>query len=98
MGCLNSKTYIICGEVDKDGLPHPKCSSKGAQQKRNEITKENFKNVLTTEEPHEVENVGFIRGKDGSIKTYTQSKKGMSYFYGKRKVLADGISTTHLDI
>ena len=45
-----------------------------------------------------VENAGFIRGKDGTIKTYTQIKVGMSYVYMKRKVLDDGVSTTHLDL
>ena len=99
MYCLNSKTYYIWGEVDKDGKPKPKCSSKGANQERNELTREDFKDVVTTQEPCKVENAGFIRSKeDGSIKTYTQSKIGMSYIYMKGKVLADGVSTTHLDI
>ena len=54
--------------------------------------------VLKSKKPHMVENAGFIRGKDGIIKTYTQMKSGMGYFYAKRKVLDDGVSTTHLDI
>ena len=46
---------------------------------------------------HFIENAGFIM--DGlETRTYTQVKKGLNYFYSKRKVLADGISTTHLDI
>ena len=48
-----------------------------------------------------VENAGFItkNTQDGpKIETYTQSKRGLSYFYAKRKVMEDGISTTHLDI
>ena len=46
---------------------------------------------------HFVENAGFIR--DGlDTRTYTQTKKGLNYFYCKRKVLSDGIHTTHLDI
>ena len=99
MYCLNSKTYYIWGEVDKDGIPKPKCSSKGSDQERNELTKDDFSDVVTTQEPRTVENAGFIRSKEyGSIKTYTQSKIGMSYIYMKRKVLADGVSTTHLDI
>ena len=44
-----------------------------------------------------IENAGFII--DGlQTRTYTQIKKGLNYFYCKRKVLADGISTTHLDV
>ena len=98
MGCLNSKTYFIWGEKDKDGNPKPKCSAKGAQQKRNTLTKECFQKVLTTTDPKYVENAGFIKDKDGVINTYTQYKKGMSFFYAKRKVLEDNVSTTHLDI
>ena len=45
-----------------------------------------------------VENAGFIRDKAGIIQTYTQYKKGMTFFYAKRKVLPDNVSTTHLDI
>ena len=98
MYCLNSKTYYIWGDVDKDGTPKPKCSSKGANQARNELIKEDFENVVTTQNPRRVENAGFIHGKDGSIKTYTQSKIGISYIYMKRKVQDDRVSTTHLDI
>ena len=92
MACPNSKTYIIWNSLKS------KISCKGTQQKRNLLLKEYFESVLFTQKPHKVENAGFIRGKDGVIKTYTQIKTGMSYFYGKRKVLVDGISTTHLDI
>ena len=98
MFCLNSKTYYIWGEKDEAGNSHPKCSCKGVQQKRTIITKEDFQEVLTTQLPRKVENAGFIRGKDGTIKTYSQTKVGMSYVYMKRKVLDDGMSTTHLDI
>ena len=98
MGCLNSKVYIIWGEKDENGEIKFKISCKGTQKKRNHLEKGHFKNVLDTKEPHRVENAGFIRGKDGVIKTYTQAKTGMGYFYAKRKVLDDGVSTTHLDI
>ena len=98
MACLNSKTFIIWGEVDKDGRPKPKRSTKGAQEKRNALTEDRFKNVLKTQEPSMVENAGFVRDDDGEINTYTQIKRGLSYFYPKREVLADGVSTTHLAI
>ena len=46
---------------------------------------------------HHVQNAGFID--DGLIKkTYTQTKRGLNYFYCKRIVLEDGIHTTHLKI
>ena len=98
MYCLNSKTYYIWGEKDQNGCSNPKCSCKGVQKKRTQITKEDFEEVLKTHSSKRVENAGFIRSKDGTIKTYTQEKVGMSYIYMKRKVLGDGVSTTHLDI
>ena len=60
--------------------------------------REDFLNVINTRKSHEVENAGFIKDGEGRIMTYTQKKIGMGYFYGKRKVLADGVTTTHLDI
>ena len=46
---------------------------------------------------HIIENAGFIR--DGlETRTYLQTKKGLNYWYVKRKVLEDGVTTTHLDI
>ena len=41
--------------------------------------------------------MGF-RLKNNSIFTYSQEKIGFNYFYCKRKVLRDGISTVPLDI
>ena len=56
-----------------------------------------FLQTLETHKPYIIENAGFYR--DGlETKTYTQVKKGLGYFYAKRKVLSDGVSTTHLDI
>ncbi len=46
---------------------------------------------------HYIENAGFIR--DGLMtRTYTEKKRGLNYFYCKRKVLDDGVTTTYLDI
>ena len=53
--------------------------------------------VLNTQQPHSVENAGFIKD-SRDTKTYTQKKVGMGYFYAKRKFLEDGVTTTHLDI
>ena len=94
---LNSKVYTIVG-TDKEGQEITKTSCKGVQQKRNEVLKSHFMGVLETQNPCRFENAGFIRDEDGTINTYTQEKQGLSYFYAKRKVLSDGISTTHLDI
>jgi hypothetical protein len=90
--CLNSKVYHAWSEKDS------KTSAKGMMEKRNKLLRQDFlemiENPLTK---HTVTNAGFIR--DGTdIKTYTQTKAGLGYFYAKRKVLADGVTTTHLDI
>ncbi len=42
-------------------------------------------------------NKGF-RVINNEMVTYIQQKKGLSYIYDKRKVLADGVSTMPLDI
>ena len=92
MICLNSKVYHIWG-VDKNGKEKTKTSTKGTQ-KRNKLVKAEFL-ILNTQKPRTVENAGFV--KDGRItKIYKQKKRGLEYFYAKRKVLEDGISTTHL--
>ncbi len=89
MICINSKCYLIEGKNAK-GEIITKTSAKGSNKKRNELLKEDFSKTLKTKK-------GFIR--DGlDIKTYTQKKVGFRYFYAKRQVLSDGISTTHLDI
>ena len=96
MICLNSKVYHIWGK-DKEGKEITKTSCKGTQKRQNILVKENFFSVLQNQIPHDVKNAGFIR--DGlTTKTYTQTKKELGYFYAKRKVLADGMTTTHLDI
>ena len=96
MLCLNSKVYHIWGR-DKDGKEIFKTSCKGGQQKRNNFVKEIFIKTLETHKPYYIENAGFIRD-ELETKTYTQTKKVLGYFYTKRKVLSDDVSTTHLDI
>ena len=98
MVCLNSKVYHIWSDIYKDGVLITKTSCKGMQKKRNELIKDDFLSQIKFPlKEHAVENAGFIKtGND--TRTYTQIKKGLNYFYAKRKVLDDGISTTHLDI
>ena len=98
MACPNSKVYTGWGSINKKDESYAKTSCKGAQQKRNKLLKEHFLDVLGTTKPHLVENAGFVREANGTTKTYTQTKVGMNYFYAKRKVLADGVITTYLDI
>ena len=96
MACINFKVVHAWGE-DKDGNPITKTSCKGTNKKKNLFGKEHFLSVLETGIPHNVKNVGFYKD-HLTIKTYSQTKQGISYFYPKRKVLRDGISTVHLDI
>ena len=90
MICLNSKVYHIWGEK---GF---KTSSKGMQA-RNNLIKEDFLKVLQEKCEHKVTNTGIID--EGTRKlTYTQTKLGLNYFYCKREVLEDGITTIPLNI
>lgn len=43
------------------------------------------------------ENRGFVF-KNNTMTTYVMKREGLKYLYTKRKVLADGLSTTYLDI
>ncbi len=53
--------------------------------------------VLLSQKPYCAVNRG-IRTVDNKVYTYEQYKTGLSYFYPKRKVLDDGVSTEPLDI
>ena len=91
MTCLNSKVYHVWSDKDS------KTSCKGVQDGRNHLSKEDFLRVIETQRQRYIENAGII--KDGqSMITYILRKIGLSYFYCKRVVLADGVSTTHLQI
>ena len=82
--------------TDEQGESVFKTSSKGMQT-RNHLIRENFLDVLLNKSEHTVQNAGFI---DEGVRkgTYIQTKKGLNYFYCKRIVLEDGVSTTHLEI
>ena len=98
MICLNSKVYHCWSDkLDENGEILTKTSCKGVQE-RNELLKQHFLEMINNPcQNHTIENAGFIR--DGTdILTYTQRKKGLNYFYAKRIVLDDGVSTTHLNI
>ena len=88
---LNSKTYY-CWSQDGD-----KYSCKGVNKKRNSINKDKYLKVLRTGEPESGENRGF-RVLDNKVLTYAQFRVGFSYFYPKRQVLSDGITTIPLEI
>ena len=74
-----------------------KVSSKGLSKRTNKLTDANFRHVLLTKSPVHGINTGFVR-KHNKTFTYTQRKRGLGYFYGKRRVADDGVSTSHLFI
>ena len=87
---LCSKTYYCFGKEDK-------FSCKGINKKTNQITKDKYMDVLLSKKSGSSTNRGF-RSMDNHVFTYFQERTGFSYFYPKRKVLADGVSTAPLEI
>ena len=93
---LCPKMYFVEGADHED--KKYKFSSKGIQKDKNDITKERFEKVLTDQSYKDVcVNRGF-RVIDNYMITYTQEKKGMSYYYDKRIVCPNGIDTLPLPI
>ena len=92
MVSLCSKSYII---EDADG--NQKISCKGISKRNLKDPMEKFQNALHNKTTIDSNNVGF-RIRKSDIYTYLQNKIGFNYFYCKREVLADGVSTKPLDI
>jgi hypothetical protein len=98
MVALSSKNYI-CYAIDEK--IKTKISAKGVQKKKNSdiLTPEAFENVVKNKVCMSAVNSGFrIDKATCSMITYTQSKIGLNYWYDKRRVLEDGISTEPLSI
>jgi hypothetical protein len=74
-----------------------KFSCKGIQKEGNNVNYKKFENVLFGDKQDTAHNKGF-RMVDGTMKSYEQDKKGLSYVYCKRIVLPDGINTVPLNI
>jgi hypothetical protein len=74
-----------------------KYSCKGIQKNQNEINKDRFHNVLFNDVRDKCVNKGF-RVINNFMITYIQHKRGLSYYYDKRQVLPDGVSTIPLNI
>ena len=87
---LCSKTYFCFGDTNK-------MSCKGISKRQNDLDRDTYLNVLKNKESGTGVNKGF-RVKDNQMMTYTQTRAGLSYLYPKRKVAADGVSTTPLDL
>ena len=87
---LCSKTYYCFGATDK-------YSTKGLSKRHNDIDKDKFLAVLTNRRSGGGVNRGF-RVHNSSMMTYIQERAALTYFYPKRKVLEDGLTTTPLDL
>ena len=72
-------------------------SCKGINKKNVVEPYDIFQNVLQNKENKSGINIGF-RAKDNTIFTYTQERTGFSYFYCKREVCSDGITTKPLNL
>lgn len=88
---LNSKTYFCWKNEDEE----KKYSSKGLSKHTNKLSKKCYLDVLKTGKPKLGVNKGFIK-KDNSTFTYSQIKTGLTYFYAKRLVHEDGVSTSNI--
>ena len=73
------------------------CARVKTSKRQNVINKDTFLAVLTNLRSGSGVNRGF-RVRDSSVMTYIQEKAALTYFYGKRKVLADGLSTAPLEL
>lgn len=97
---LSSKNYYC---FFPDGSHKEKFSSKGVQKSggRNAdvLNADAFESVIKNKVTLQATNRGFrVCKQTKGIISYTQTKTGLSYYYDKRQVQADGISTIPLDI
>ena len=85
---LCSKTYYCLGPTDK-------YSTKGLSKRHNDIDKNAFLEVLTNRRSGK--NRGF-RVRQSTVLTYVQERATLTYFYAKRVVHKDGVSTGPVDV
>ena len=91
MVALNSKTYCCWSDNDC------KYSSKGVSKTTTQFCKDDFEGVLRDNKSVQGKNLGFVL-RENKMFSYAQSRTGLTSLYAKRRVLDDGVSTTHLDI
>ncbi len=87
---LCSKTYYCQGA-------NPKYSCKGVNRQLNSVSLEKYLEVLKSGESSSGTNKGF-RVMDNTVHMYNQEREGYSYYYNKRKVLDDAVTTEPLHI
>ena len=87
---LCSKTYYCFGPTDK-------YSTKGLSKRHNDIDINAFLEVLTNRRSGCGKNRGF-RVRHSTVLTYVQELAALTYFYAKRVVHEDGVSTGPVDV
>ena len=93
MVCLNSKTYF-CFNADSGAS---KYSCKGVSKRLNNITFSLYQTVMRTQQSVSGINRGF-RVNGDQMWTYSQTRTAFTYYYIKREVLEDGVTTRPLDL
>ena len=88
---LNAKTYHC---YSKDAS---KTSTKGIMKNLNRYEKCHFMRTLESQNPTFGINRGIMR-RNQKMVTYTQIRSGLNYFYAKRKVHSDGVTTSPIDL
>ena len=88
---LCSKSYV-CKEDNQ-----VKFSSKGLQKDKLSNVFDKFQSVLTSHVSEGATNIGF-QSHNNTMYTYQQFRNGLSYYYIKRQVLEDGLSTKPSDV
>ena len=90
---LTSKTYIC----DKRQNEEVKMASKGLSTNLNQFHMGTYLNVLKMKHSGVGTNKDFVC-RNHQVFSYTQKRAGLSFFYGKQKVLKDGIMTRPLNL
>ena len=85
---LCSKLYCTEKFPESDKPGQVKFSMKGVNKAQFKNPMPHYQHVLTTKQNFRASNQS-IRANDESMMTYKQNKNALTYFYKKRKVLAD---------
>ena len=88
---LNAKTYHCYSKAES------KTSTKGIMKNLNTYQKHQFMHTLQSQNPTFGTNRGIMRRQNKMV-SYTQIRSGLSYFYAKRKVHSDGVTTSPIDL
>jgi hypothetical protein len=99
MVCLNSKVYMAYAAATESEREVVKKASKGLQHITNKLSIENYLRVLESKHSYTGTNYGFkVACNNARILQYGQQRSALTYFYCKRIVNPDGVTTRPLDL